>query len=770
MRVSALVASTAISTSLLCVAAAHADEAQSRVTGFEEIIVTAQKREEKLQSVPISVTALTETQLARLGANDFYSFARTVPGLSFNNTLPGRNNIALRGIVAAAGSPTVGMYIDEVVVTGGGGDDSFIGSADPRIFDISRIEVLRGPQGTLYGAGSMGGTIKFVTNKPKLDVTEGSIEGEVASTRSGNLSYKSTVVLNTPVVEDVVAIRAGVSFLHQGGYIDRIERNVLAEKNANETNDLGIRVTAMIKPNDKLEIIPAIYYQRNRTADEPYYSSILPEYQKSSKIAEPTQDETITYSLTANYDAGPATITSVTSYYDRAVNILQDYSDTDVGAFAGIFSEAPFNDPSLAVPFRDNLSQNIVDSTIKRFAQELRLSSNGDGRLKWIVGGYFARNKANRFQEVVNHDFNDTSMDVFGPGGITLPNDRVFIGNTGRTVREYALFGDLTYDITDAFSLSAGVRWFQNKSKLDRAAGGLFGGGGPLTPRATLLAKEDGFNPKFTANYNITDDSLVYATLSRGFRSGGPNSPIPSNACTDAALSALGLSSAPESFGSDKVWNYEAGSKNAFANGRVIVNGALFYIDWSGIPQSVPLANCGYAFTDNVGKAVSKGGELEIQAEVIEGLRLAFNLGYTEAKLKADAPTLGGSIGDRVQFVPRWVYSLSGDYIFPINSEMNGSIRIDYQYRSSVRRNFIENSYNFKQEGYGVANLRVGVQTEKWDLSVYAQNLFDRNPIINNEGWLPDVRDASDTAIWQAYNHYTTLRPRTIGVNAKYNF
>lgn len=743
--------------------------AESQV--IEEIVITARKREERLQSVPISITAVTETQLERLGASNFYDFARTVPGLSFNNSLNGRANIALRGIVSTAGAPTTGLYIDEISVTGGGGDDEFSGAADPRIFDISRVEVLRGPQGTLYGAGSMGGTIRFITNQPKLDVTEGSLEGEVATTKSGAVSYKGTVVLNAPVIEEKIAIRAGISYLHEGGYVDRVVGGEVVEKNGDENNDLGIRVSALIKPSENLSITPTVYYQRNKQADDPRFVSTLPGLQKTTKIAEPREDEFMLYGLTANYDAGPVVLTSVTSYFDREVAATAEYTDTDTGVFASIFGGI-FGDPTLAVPLLDTLSRATVGATNKRFAQEFRIASNTpDSKLNWIFGAYYSREKTSRSLDVFNPDYNDTLNEIFdNDPPFLLPNDRIYTGDTRVVNKDYALFGDITYDVTQALSLSLGLRWFKNSNAIDSYAGGFFGGFDELTLVEQLKSKEDGFNPKATLNYKLAENSLAYGTVSRGFRSGGPNSSIPTNACITDALADLGISEIPGKYSSDKVWNYEIGSKNTFANGRVMMNGAAFYIDWSSIPQTVPLGNCGYSFTDNVGKAVSKGGEFEFQAEVMDGLRLSANVTYTDATLKADAPTLGGERGDRVQYVPKWMYSLGADYVVPVSDGMNAVFHIDYQYRSSVRRNFIETDRRFHQEGYGTVAMRIGLETETWSLSAFAKNLFNNNPIMNRGTGRPAVSDDNGDPIWKAYDYYTTLRPRTIGLSGKFNF
>lgn len=745
---------------------AHAQDASDNEIGIEPIVITAQKRAEPLQDVPISVSVLGGDRLEASGIADIKDIARSVPGMSFDNALPGRSHVSIRGIVAASGDPTVGVYIDEYPVPSGQGGGAFIGSTDVRLWDVERVEVLRGPQGTLYGAGSMGGTIRFITPAPSLTEFSGRAQAALSTTShtETSLNYRAAAALGGPLVNGSLGVRVSAFYERQAGFIDQVDANGdLLKKNADDLPAFGVRATMLWEPGGDWKISPSIYYQETRAGSDPSYSSILPGFQKIARIDEKITDRFFMPALTVEKSFGGVDIVSATSYFDRKLELYTDYTDIDLNSLAGTLQSA-----EAALPFRNTVSTNMSRSRIKTFTQEVRLSSaESDASLRWQVGGFYSHIKRRLYQTVEDPNFN--AIAASQELSFNAYNDWIFMGLTDRIQDSYAIFADVSYDVADKLTASVGGRVFKMKNKLSRTNGGFFGGGVPKR-LIDLFSSEDGFNPKVTLDYKPTQNSLFYATASKGFRAGAPNSPLPTNnACITAALAGLGLSEAPAMYSSDSLWNYEIGTKNTLFGNRMVLNSALYYIDWSNIPQGVPLVSptgqsCGYSFTGNVGKSSVRGAELETEIRVNRTLTISGNLGYTDAQVEANAPSAGAVKGERLQAVPRWSYGAAIDYRQPLSSGLTVTARVDYVGRSSARRNFNEAQLNYYQEGYDQTNARLGLEGDAWSAELFVQNLFDRAPVLNN-----DIR-LNTTNVYQGYQSYTTLRPRTVGLKLGYEF
>lgn len=730
-------------------------------TGIQEIIVTAQRREEPLQDVPISVSVVSGEQMEAAGIRDITDIARSVPGMSFDNSLPGRSNVSIRGIVAASGDPTVGVYMDEYSIPGGQGGETFIGNTDVRLWDIDRVEVLRGPQGTLYGAGSMGGTVRFISPTPSLDTMSARIQLGLSNTRYGGWNSRVAGAVGGPLIDGKLGARMSAFYERQSGYIDRVdESGRLLEKDANHSPSYGARLAFQWEPDDSWKISPSFYLQKTESGSDANFSSNRPRYQKIARIDETIEDGFYMGGLNIQKRLGGVDIVSVTSYFDRQLDLYTDYTDTNMNPFLGIAGS-----PARALTFRNTISTNFTRSDVQVFSQEVRISSNDAASpVRWLVGAFYSDIHKRRFQVVEDPNFNANAAILGVPE--RAHNDWVFYGITDRRQDSYALFGDVSYDFTDKLTVSAGIRGFKLETALDRTNGGLFGGGAPAA-LPLLKSSEEGYNPRFTVDYKVAENSLLYATASKGFRAGGPNSPLPTNACVTSALEQLGLTEAPPFYKSDSLWNYEIGSKNTLFGNRVLLNAAAYYVDWSDIPQSVPLIsadgqNCGFTFTGNVGKSSVRGAEIETQIRLLPSLTLSGNLGYVDAKVEADAPTVGAAKGERIQSVPRWTYAVSVDYRQSVASDMDLTARIDHVWRDDARRNFFEDRINYFQESYGTTNLSMGLEKGPLSAEVYVRNLFDRAPIINDEIWL------NTTSAYAGYRNFTTLRPRTIGLTVNY--
>ncbi|MDA5193662.1 TonB-dependent receptor domain-containing protein [Govanella unica] len=750
--------------------AAPARAAQPRENAafmIEEIVVTAQKRSARLQDVPLSVSAVGAEALSVQGVTDFKDILRSVPGVSFSGTDFGQSSYNIRGISTASSSPTVGVYMDDIsLVTVA---TNFSGASDPIFFDFERLEVLKGPQGTLYGGSTMGGAIKYVSAQPKMNETHVTVAGGVSATQGGAASYEGQGIVNLPVVEDKLAVRFGALYRHLGGYIDQVAdaegidwRNsdpdghggfaprtlksgsTWAEKNVNSSEMFVVRGSAKWQVDDSLSVIPSVFYQEYKLDNANLFRTNLPEFQQSDRLQSPTKDKLGVYGLTIDKDFGEVTFTSLTGYVNRSVSWGRDYSFF-IGSLVGdLFTHNSWNDS---------------DSSTKTFSQELRLASNHEGPWQWVAGLYYSDQKDRLIQAVDT----DGSGDVFG-----VDTDQVYYGNTFTRMKQYAAFGELTYAITDKLSAQAGLRFFAIKQLVDVIGDGVFNGG----PSSELgnVSTETGLNPKIGLNYKISDNNLAFATATKGFRPGGPNRfKFDPNLCR-IDLDRLGLTDAPDSFKSDNLWNFELGSKNQFMDGKLTINGALFYTDWKKIQQTIELRNCGFNFTGNVGSAEVKGGEIEVQMVPMPGVNIGGSATYTDAKITQSDPGVSAKVGQSVLSVPKWMFNIFGSYAMPVGNDYTLTTRGEYQYHGSSLRSFeSELTTNIPDDGilivpniaqrehsYGLANASIVLSNDVLEYRLYVNNLFNSAPYLNFT--LEDAMLAS------------TLRPRTFGFGVRAQF
>jgi outer membrane receptor protein involved in Fe transport len=800
MRASAVALSLSLSLAGSAAAAAEAPDA----TSLEELVVTAQKREERLQDVPISVSVLTGSQLERQGVQDLQDIARTLPGISYSGAQTGRSSFAIRGVSTTTEVPTVGLYMDDIPISARLNEIS--GAVDPEILDLERVEVLKGPQGTLYGGSAMGGAIKFITRRPRLDSVEGKVGGALSATKEGAPSYELSAVANLPVAPGLAALRLAGFYRDTGGYIDRIphgqvvnfnkagvdstgraigidasgrptstdpvtgyatsvppdvfiSQNTVADEDVNYAHRLALRATALIQPDDTLSIVPSAFYQQNKTGDFSFFWNNLPRFQQSSNIPQKGNDQLELYSLTINKAFSGFDLTSITAHMKRDQYFNEDYT-----FFVG-----------RRVALLSGFTSDTIDSSkYKYITQELRAASTGSGRLKWTAGAFYQREET------------AFALTIFtrGMSGLGIPplngvEDVGYDTDIAKTLEQYAVFADATYSLTDKWDLSLGGRRFKIDQSIDRIAQGILAGGTITNQSST---SETGFTPRVSTSYKVTPQNMVYATVSKGFRAGGLNNGVPGSVC-GPDLARLGITAEPRRFQSDTLWNYELGSKNRFADGRVTLNAAAFHIDWSEIQQQIVLPTCAFSFTANVGKAVSNGGELELDALVAEHLTLGLATAYTDAKITDTLPGTGAIDGDRILTTPRWTVRVSAEYRRPLGNEATLFARADYEYRSSQWRNFdrficrvtpgavadptrpacpkagelpVENVAHI-QDGYDSTNVQLGVDFPRWSAQLFVNNLFNGAPVL-------DYRNLLNTS------QNTTLRPRTIGVRLEGRF
>jgi outer membrane receptor protein involved in Fe transport len=744
---------------------------QGDANAIEEILVTAQKRTQSLQDVAMSVTAISEHTLERLSADDLADYVGTVPGLSFQAISPaggqhGQRLLNLRGIAADTGADTVGFYVNETPI-------QFV---DPKIFDVNRIEVLRGPQGTLYGASSMGGTIRIITNEPDFSGFSAKIDGSASTTHHGSESTSISAVMNVPLLENRLALRVVGFNRDEGGYVDNIVRPTQnpasptvpdpvnrgasdIDEDFNSEDTMGGRVSLRFAPTDDLTITPSVIHQNLELGGDPQYKVILdasnPAFQVGSiapladlfthddlvthqpNSAEQQEKHTI-YDLTVLYDFGNFSFLSSTSYFERSKSGILDMSII-LPSFFG---------PDARV--RNNLDDFDESDGL---TEEVRITYNAGGKFEFLLGGFYQDLDSRFKQSLVDTEFNDI---VFG-GFPVVPNGIFLAFDSRENTEQVAVFGDATYHLLPSLHLTVGLRWFDLDLSTHTVADGLFNGG---PTDETSGASESGVNPRFLVSYDFNDDLMTYALVSKGFRPGFGLFPV-GVTCNDR-LEELGLPLNRTQVDSDSLWNYELGMKSSFFDNRVNLNVAIYRIDWSDIQQSISLGDCGFSTTVNGGEARSEGFEAEVAAVPIEGVELSAGVSYVDARLTEDAPNLGAADGDPILRVSDWLFNVSGTYSFPINAEFSAYVRADYQYTGEA-----QNGYDFStpvidftnsRPSFDVFNVRAAVLYGDWEVALFGQNLFDERPRIGAVNFIsPDI-------------NIFTLRPRTFGVNIKKSF
>ncbi|MDT9600354.1 TonB-dependent receptor [Sphingosinicella rhizophila] len=718
-----------------------------------DIIVTARRREESLMDVPVSISAVTAEEIELRGAKTLEDLARSVPGLVVaRGSEQGDKNFAIRGISSAS---TVAVYLDDTPITFGEN------SPDLKLFDIAQVEVLRGPQGTLFGASSMGGAIRYASPRAHFTAFEGMGRVEGSLLRYGGTSYEGQGVVTGPLVHDRLALRLSGFYRHDAGYNDlRDETNgEIVRRNIDTVDSFGGRAALSARIGERVEGTLSVIYQDEDHDGLPTFFSgrgvtdtiALPPRSRVGRADNFRKDRTVLPNLTLSADLGFARLTSSSSYVNRKLAVGADFS---------YFVQA-----ALGIP--DPFPLSVQSREFREFSgyvQELRLASSSTGPLQWLLGGFYRKTSEHRPQSV------PSNLGVLIPAlePALLPGGSLFEREVDTRRRQLAGFGELSYTIADVLTITAGVRFTELKQRIDREADGLFNGG---FSEVHLASKESPITPKFSVQYSPSDQVMVYATAAKGFREGGPNAPVPLSlpACV-SALAALGLTDAPATYGTDSLWSYELGTKLQTSDRKFRVVGAVYHIDWSKIQESINLSGgCGFGFTDNIGSARSRGFELEATWRPVNGLSIDVALGHNNAKLTQDlitganasGPIIAAPKGTRLSDTPDWTAFVAGHYTFPLSGSWKGFARAELQYVGDARRHLntpSDDPRNLFQQSYELVNLRFGVTSGETEIQFFVNNLFN-----------------DDTLLYQSYQNFAPgtayegiqVRPRVIGISAK---
>ena len=699
---------------------------------LEEVIVTAQKRSQSIQDAAVAVSAVTGEQLENLGATDFSDYYRLIPGLQAIDRGDGQKKYILRGLNSENApnlAPIVQQYLDEFPLTLVSGAQN-----DLRLYDLERVEVLRGPQGTLYGSGSMGGTIKYVTAKPDLEDTSGQLEATGSATEHGSGNGRGHAILNLPIVPNELGMRAVVYDEYDSGFIDN---TITGERNTNDTHVTGGRIAFRWRPVAALDLNLMVLDQHLRSGDLPVdtagfvapaapFPPFVPWFpagvhsgslQVAKSASEPTTDDTFATNLAGTYDFGWAQLTSSTTYYRRTTQLQADT-------------------PEL-LGYGSYDTTDTADST---YSEEIRLSRQ-TGAFRWLGGLYYLRNRETPDQ---------THQTAFMPDGSIF-----FIEGIQDRLEQEALFGEASYDIASWLTATVGVR----RARYDETQSSVLE---PNEVSGPFGVDQKTTTEKYELSYRPASDQLLYVLASSGFRPGGFNS----IAYNPLINSSGGI---PKTYESDSLWNYEIGWKQSLFDKRLSFDTAAYYIDWSNIQVTEFDPTGSYSFEGNASRATVYGLEAEVSAIPVKGLQLSLNGAYNDAELAENEPganagvpphtSLPGLKGDRLPDVPLFSGAFVANYEAPIGaSGLKGFAAgsLTYTGRSATAFRSDDSLYR-TLPSYTLLNLRLGIERAHWRAAAFVDNLTDRRAVL-----FIDPR--------AGYDRNYINRPRTVGMTVTADF
>ena len=773
---------------------------------LEDVTVTAMKREETVFSTPVSVAAPTEEDLRELGVNDIEGVANNVADFTVQNLGPGQSTVAIRGVSSgqiARDQPgvkeQVGAYLDESVIS------MSLFTPDMDLFDMNRVEVLRGPQGTLFGSGSVGGTVRYISNQPQLGETAAFGEVGGAAIDGGGTGGNFKAGFNTPLGEKA-ALRMAAYYNRLAGWTEAVQPDLSIKPNVNAGDRLGVRLALEIAPIENLTITPRFAYQKvamdgwNRIDEynilaNPFTTSRTPvtlNNQIFTQIDEPFTDKFYLGDIKINWKGSSWELTSITSFTNRDVRVIRDAT-----ALTGSVTGGTIGEPEAVYTIDSPLDDRTHASGL---SQELRADGTLiDNRLHWLLGGFYSDGDRHYNQFLNVKGFEDIACNV--PGGICIPTqtqfaakDELYFSDIKYKDREYGIFGEATFEFVHAFSLTAGLRYYNYKVDKDLTFDGLFA---PIFPDPTVelgkTTKADGVAPRFIASFKATDDIIINAQASKGFRLGGVNDPILLPLCSDPDKVTFG--NIP-TWADEKAWNYELGAKMRFMGGRLSVNPTAFYIDVKNLQVVVTAGTCSSRLVFNVPKARSVGGELEVTFAPTNNFDFAFSGSYNNAEVREslDGPeaaihATGIREGNRLPSVPEFQMSLSATYQQPIVPTWWGYVTGNYQHVGSRYTQLVDQepgtgiiplqnvpgsldftiggpltqdtfTFNPLLPAYDLVNFRVGVRHGVWDVAFYVNN------ITNEQALLSLDRERG----FRAREGFIVNQPRTFGISSRFDF
>lgn len=758
----------------------------------ENIIVTATKRETSLLEVPFSINAQTEEDIQRSAANTIEDLSRNVAGLTIQNLGPGQSQVSVRGVSAGqivrdqpGVKEQVGVYLDESVIS------LSLFTPDIDLFDLNRVETLRGPQGTLFGSGSVGGTIRYITNQPRLGRFEGLVEANVNLVDDDDFGGHLKGMINVPV-GDSVAIRAVGYYTQYGGFVDALREGGGVDEDINDGHRVGGRLAITFEPNSSIRITPRVVYQEiradgfNRQEVFNLYANnftttrprvVFDERQQFLLLQEGFSDDTLLADLTASVDISDyLSVTSVTTYINRDIVVSRDAS-----ALTGSVSVDLGYAPSALV-----LPSNLVDTTdLETFAQELRLAGSDEGPFDWVLGVFYANTDRVYRQRLPTPGYDAATDAVFGAGTSRAVDNGIpdlnspYKADLPYDIEQLAFFGEASYEITDRFTATAGGRYYDFSEERRFHSGGLFSNGDDRTDQTD----SSGFSPRFILTWEASDAVRVNAQVSKGFRLGGVNDPLNLPLCTPEDEALFG---GFQDYDDETLWNYELGVRGQ--RGPLSFAAAGFYTDINNLQVTLDAGSCSSRIVFNVPNAHTMGVEAELSARPAEGVDLSIAASLVEAQFDSTLPeplatTTGIRDGNRLPTVPNFQVSAAASYTWDIFDGAEGYVGASVQHVGSRYtqpsdqenrvRTFVHNLpfagmpanastvLDLRLPSYNYVNLSAGIDWENGlSVMLYVNNLFDENALLSFD------RERGG----RARLGFNIGQPRVIGVTVRQRF
>ena len=783
----------ALSISMLLSAPVFAQENNEDNADLERIMVTATKRSMSIQDVPFSINAQTQKDMERSGAQSLEDLTRNVAGVSIQNLGPGQSQVAIRGVSAGqvirdqpGVKEQVGVHLDESVIS------LSLFTPDLDLYDLARVETLRGPQGTLFGSGSIGGTLRYITNQPEMDMFEASVEGNMNTVTDGGTGGHLKAMVNTPLVDDTLALRAVFYRTEYAGFMDALGENGSRKEDVDDGDRTGGRIALAWQATDSLKITPRVVFQNidvngfNR--QEVYnlyanpYTTTRPAIQLGEReqyllLDEGFEDDTLIADVTTELELNNVDLTMVYSYTDRDILVSRDAS-----ALSGSVSvDLGYPDEAVLLP------SNLLDRTqVEQDTFELRAASNTDSDLQWVVGTFYSDTQREYSQTLPTPGYDAFTDAVLGAGTSAAVANGFSANSPYNAVLPYDLeqlsvFGELTYAVTDKLDVTAGTRWYDYEESRRFTSGGLFANGDDQTDSTT----SDGFNSRIIANYKYNDVVNINAQISEGFRLGGVNDPLNETLCNAQDLAVFG---GFQNYGDETLTNYEVGVK-AIAKGWT-ANVAAFYNDIKDLQVTLDAGSCSSRISFNVPDAHSAGLEFELTKQATENLFVSFAGSWVESEFDSTVVDSSGAVlggvadGNRLASVPEKQFAVATTYNFaePLWNSDDTYLNASWQYvgdRYTQPSDQVAGAGTFVSglafggatgaevtqldlnlPSYNILNLSAGVVFGDWEALLYINNVFDENALLSFD------RERGG----RARLAYRTNQPRTVGVTFRMHF
>ncbi len=777
--------------------------AEPTSNALDEIVVTAQKRSENVKDIPISISAVSGEDMQRLHIGGYEDLSRNVPSVSFaaggggNSIGEGELNIQIRGVSSSSGAATTGLYLDETSITV---NQNFgVGAFQPMAVDLKDVEVLRGPQGTLYGASSEGGTIRFIQNQAKLDTVEGYVSTELSDTSNGGLNYMEKAVLNVPVIPGIMALRANIAYGNDSGWIDHYSLAATLEKrNVNSVRRQMVRLGATIVPNADLTITANAFLQRTKQEDTPVFEIQDPAFAAANSfiikppvasdglyhqhflVTQPIKDTAFVPSLKLQYDTQFGEFTSVTSWVRRDIDRRDDGTDFDSFYIANYLDTITPNPKNLSI--LGNLpSPSTQPAAFRTISQELRFATKPFDvfgmRTTAVAGLYYSDQEevdttiepnvgySAAFLSIYGYDINSPQSPLSNPADPNFWKDDVtaFWHSRQLTIQKSG-FGQLDIDVLPKLHASLGLRYVIATSSSLVYSGDHFFNADPTLGGVyfTGFQRNIATTPKFSLKYDVTPDVNVYTTVAKGYRLGGYDPeppPTGADSVCQPDYDLLGIKAPANGFGPDYVWSYEVGSKMRFLGNSLSIDTAAYDIQWKNIQQQFILPFCGFPYALNVGNAKSYGVELQLsyKPESIPGATVGVNGNYAHATITSSNNPSVADVGQHILFVPEYQVTLSGDYRRSFGDNVSALFHADYDITGRSYGSYITSNPGYINNAYNVLNASISVLVKDLDFNFYAKNLLNDRTLIQTPSLNLQVAGY-------------TVRPLTAGITVTKHF